>query len=98
MATLHEENLRSIVNSVIEEYPDFVAADDLSPKAGVFKVTVSRVDTPREGASGEDALDELIADLVDAINSEDFEVMDSKVFDNSFALQVTSRFRVGGNL
>jgi hypothetical protein len=98
VSTLHEENLRGIIQGVISEYPDFVAADDLSPKAGVFTVSVARVDTPREGASGEDALDELLADLVDAINAEDFEVMDSQSLDNSFRLQVTSRFRVGGNL
>ncbi len=97
MATLHEENLRNIVNGILSEYPDFTAADDLSPKAGVYKVSISRVDTPRDGASGDDALDDLLADLLEAINSDDFEVMDSQVLDNSFWLQVTSRFRVGGN-
>lgn len=79
------------------EYPDFVVADDMSPKAGIFRVSVSRVNTPREGASGEDAMDELLADLQEAINEDDFEVMESQVLDNSFRLQVTSRFRVGGN-
>ena len=98
MATLHEENLRHIVNSVMEDYPDFVAADDLAPQAGRFRVSVARVDTPREGASGEDALDELVLELIEAINSDNFEVIQSQVLDNSFRLQVTSRFRVGGSL
>jgi hypothetical protein len=98
VATLHEDNLRSILKSVLSTYPDFIAADDLSPKAGKFTIAISRVDTPREGASGEDALDELLADLTEAINADDFEVVDTRVLDNSFTLEVTSRFRVGGNL
>lgn len=96
MSTLHEENLRNIVKSVMAGYPDFVAGEDMSPKAGVFILAISRINVPREGASGEDALLELAAELTEAINSEDFEVLDSITLENGLRLQVTSRFRVGG--
>jgi hypothetical protein len=97
VATLHEANLRNIVSTVLNDYPDFVAADDMSPKAGSFPVLITRVDTPREGPSGEDAMEELIEDLVGAINADDFEVIELHRADNSFKIQVTSRFRVGGS-
>ena len=82
----------------MSHYPDFVLADDLSPQKGRFYVPIARVDTPREGASGEDALDELLHEVVEAINSDDFEVVGQQVLDNSFTLEVTSRFRMGGNV
>lgn len=93
MSSLHEQELRSIVDHMLTRHTDFAAAHDLRGSAGTYRVSVTRIAAPVSDDFADMERDELCHELTEAINHGTFQVVDCIETPQGFTLHVTTRFR-----